>query len=765
LTVNGTTTGTGELVMDGTGTLSGSGTITKLRIQTAGTITSDNATVAELTMSSGTVNITANRTLHVLTDASFLGGTLNGGAGSVVDVDGDVDFNGTLAGATPPALRVAGSYSSNLPFHPGLVIFDTSNLHVIDSNPPVATVRIDDIQLQGGTLRLGNAGGLQVVTISIAAGAIFEVPSGVFTMTPVAMSISGELRLLAGADLSLGNNSSVTVNVGGAFSLLGAAGARAVVRGLPLSRWRTNVSGTLRGREFELRDLDAYRSPVDRGGVRLLSGATLGAPPLDFSDGVLAGSSTDPNGALLWLQNGTSLDFFDLTFTDTGAIPFKGAATAALAPTAYRLFRYDGNLGGASFEEDPNGVISWLDAGRTALSSSSAVSGLQRIDLAFETSQEIDTTAFELWRRTVQGGAATFVASVPAAGSSTAGASYAFADLALLDTSRYYYEIDDVRPGRPVRRLGEVSGRPWQAQTGNAFFVGNGGFTDVATALAAAPDGATIVLGAGTHAAFTLDRPMRIVGAEAGQVLIDTTSVPMVVRDQFVFEGDVALYDLTIGSATSPFGLELVNCDNVIVLDGIEAHSQGTGLLVDDCPRVALQSVLCRGATSLSITNGSTVFLTRGDVPTMQVANFSQVQHAGLLLGTSTPDGTSTIQALPGVSPRVDFPLLWSGLQTYEVTVDAAPGDFFALYLATGRFFFDFSPFVSVDSVALVDPGMATVFVSGIVGPGSTQTLQLQCPEFTYAWGGAVSLQVLSLRLSAPRPFVLGNVRDIFLVP
>ena len=123
------------------------------------------------------------------------------------------------------------------------------------------------------------------------------------------------------------------------------------------------------------------------------------------------------------------------------------------------------------------------------------------------------------------------------------------------------------------------------------------------------------------------------------------------------------------------------------------------------------------------------------------------------------------ITAIPGISPRLDFPLAWSGRQHYELTVSTAPFDFYLLQAGFGRVFLDLSQFLPIDMVALVDPGASFSVGSGLVGPTGTVALSALAPDGPAAWGGAMSLQVVVLRATAARPFLLGNVRDLFFVP
>jgi len=237
------------------------------------------------------------------------------------------------------------------------------------------------------------------------------------------------------------------------------------------------------------------------------------------------------------------------------------------------------------------------------------------------------------------------------------------------------------------------------------------------------------------------------------------------VQNLVVNQGDVTIYGLRVGSPTSPFGLQVVNCDNVIVLDEVSARAQVTGLRIDDSSKVALQLVECRGTQALVVTNQSIVFASRGDVSNLSVTIGSHVRHAGLTLGPASNDGTSSITAIPGVSPRLDFPLAWSGLQSYQLTVAAAPSDFYLLQAGFGRAFVDLSAFLPIDMVALMDPGASFSVGSGLVGPTGTVSLSAVAPDSPAAWGSALSLQVVVLRTAAARPFVLGNVRDLFFVP
>ncbi len=773
LTVQGSTTGTGTLILDGNGTVSGSGTIGRLRIDTiGGTITATNATVAGgLELRRGTLDVPNGSTLRLNGSNSMTGGTLSGN-GTLI-ITGPVLWDGTTTASPMPAIQCANDWTAAPSFVPNRpVLFNPPTTATIRPTQPGGLVQFTDMQIQGGGLRLGSNGALGAATIAIGNGSLFDFGPHLATFAPVQITCDGELRQLAGGTMRLGHGSRIAVGTTGTLAQFGQAGNRCRITGNLGGTWRLEVRGTLHCNEFELRDLDGYRSPTDRGGVRLLPGTFLGPVPYDFSNGVLAGNAGFPaNGsaALLSLENDTSRNFHDLDFVNTGAAPFRNVITTFGPTRIYRFYNYDGNLGGAAFEEDPNGIVDWISQGRTELASLSARPGMYRIGLAFQTSREVDTTRFRVFRSTTQGGPLTSIFSpgITATGNTTTGAAYAATDSPLTGTQRYWYQIYDERPSRPLRLLGEISARAWQPQIGDALFVGPGGFADIAAAVTAASPGNRIVVAAGTYPAFVLNKPVRIMADGSGPILIDTTLGPLQIRDMPA-NPDVAVYGLQVGAGSGPFGLEVVNCDNVVVLDQVTVTvaATATALRIDDCPQVALQAVTAQGMDGIVVTNQSVVYQNRGTLSTLRVQNGSGATHAGVqVTGASTRDASSTLRAVPGTSPRLDGPLVWPGLVPQDLTIASDPGDFYGLQMATTRAFVDLSALLPAEMVALVPPSASFTVGSGFVGLSGTVTIPTMAPDLAAGWGASVSIQVLVLRPAAARPFLLGNVRDVVFVP
>jgi len=429
----------------------------------------------------------------------------------------------------------------------------------------------------------------------------------------------------------------------------------------------------------------------------------------------------------------------------------------------------DGNFTGPAHESDPGAKIDWLPPEHTLVSAYTSSAAVHRTEIRVATTNEFDVQQFHVLRsESASGPFAEIVGSpFPPTGSPVLGANYSKTDFATVDTTKYFYRLEEELTHGLRRVLADDFARPWPQQVANAWFVGtNGGYPDIATAVAAAPPGASILVQAGTYPSFTLNKSVRIAPDGSGPVVIDTTLAKMVIRDIAVGAPDLGLYDVSVGSPTSPFGMEIVNCDNIIVLDGLQvaAGTGVVGLLVDDSRQVALQNCTITGDPGLKFDNNALAYLSRGSVDELVLAGLSDVTRCGVVPTTQQVGVGSVVHALTGTMPNVSSRAAWPGDKPVSLTITTDPNSFYALFYSFGRDFFDLGAvFPSLDMALLIEQTQAQMLTFNLSVSG-TEQIVLPAPSNPFSWGLAIPYQVFDLK----QPSNLGragNSRAAFLLP
>jgi hypothetical protein len=298
---------------------------------------------------------------------------------------------------------------------------------------------------------------------------------------------------------------------------------------------------------------------------------------------------------------------------------------------------------------------------------------------------------------------------------------------------------------------------------GNAVFVGGGGHPDVAAGLVAVPSGGTIFVLPGNYPAFTVTKPVRIVAlGNPGQVVIDTSSAPIVIRDFPVTASDVSLYRLSVGNGAG-FGVQVINCANVIVLDSLAVNvgAQTDGVLVDSASRAALQGSALVGDPGLRVRNGSTAFVSAGSIDRLVVQTGSTITHAGVTPGSTTTDPGARTIPLSGTMPNLMFPIAAAAEKTVTTAIRGDAGSAYVVLLGFGKAFLDLSGGGLIDMVMLVDANLL-ILHAGAIPLGGLDEVGLQLPADTQLWGLHVPLQGLTLTPTRGR---FTNVRDLVIMP
>ncbi len=284
------------------------------------------------------------------------GGVVRVRSGTALTVDfhlgGQMPSMVVEQGATT-TLRMAGTSSSFDAYVASLDVLGTCIVEppwrdIVVLGPTVVTGQLRASQgFKPGHLRF--AGPIQV-----ASGALFESAS--HNRAEGSVTVDGTLRI---RDLF----ASHTGFNGGPFQLPGSpgptptlleirpTGALILDANSTLAGFDLRVSGRIEGSNFWIHE------PSDAG-VQLLAGSTIGAAPFDLRGGRISSSRTGSGTRLLDMQRTASTVLRDLTL-EGGSFLQPAHNVRATTPHAVVMSNATGPMAGASFEDDPLGVITW----------------------------------------------------------------------------------------------------------------------------------------------------------------------------------------------------------------------------------------------------------------------------------------------------------------------------------------------------------------------------------------------------------------------
>ncbi|MGE3174063.1 MAG: hypothetical protein AB7O97_15660 [Planctomycetota bacterium] len=748
--------GAGAVRMVGDGAVSGAGLFTGIDIDTVGLVAVQGGVlVASLNLLSGTLSLVAGANLHVQGDLLAATGALRGAAGSVLDVDGDVFLDAVTADPIGvPDLRCGGDYTAGATFAPtnGTVFFDGTG----DLKSLTGALSFAQVEVAAGVRSVATDIDATAAAVRVLAPAQLDLGGRALGVAAATIDVQGTLSIGAGGALTLGAAAVMTVPAGGLLRMVGTFDAPATIDGPPGGGYAVLVDGAIEAMNFAF----ANMGPA---GVRIRAAATIAASPRDLRAGTFRDGDPTPGSCLLHLDRAVATQVRYARF-EAGAATFNVRSTGA---GVVAFVNESGAFAGPTFEDDGGGVIDWLPPERTALVGFSARPAIHRAELAFATDAEVDVARFEVQRATSPGGPWVEIANSPLVplGSPSTGGAYQATDFNTVDTTRYTYRLQEVLLHGEPRQLGSDFARPWPQQVGNTWFVGtNGGYPDIAAAVAAAGPGGQIVVQAGTYPAFTITKAVRIMPDGSGPVRIDTSLGKLVVRDIPASEFDLALYDLEIGTPTSPFGMEVLNCDNVIVLDGLQVRAAlgVTGLLVDDSDRVAIQTCDFAGDPGLRFANGAGSYLSRGAIDELELTGGSIVQQCDVTPGATNVGIGSSLVPVAGGMPDVRFPTAWTGEKPVPFTITTDPSSFYGLLYSLRRDYLDLTVVFPIDMVLLIDHSQAVVLSTGFVPTGSIE-VPMVAPGLAQLWGLHLPLQLFELKSTGSGR--MSNSRDVVLLP
>ncbi len=752
---SGTIQGDPSLRLIGAGTISGSSSYPGLSVEGTGDYVVNGAVDidGDLAVSSGALALGAGASLHASGNMSAIGGVLRGAAASLLDVDGDAVIDGMLADSTgAPDMNVGGSYHASSAFAPfnGTTTLDgAGDVLALDG-----TLVFANLVVGGSAHNLANDAIVSAADIDIASGASLDLGSRRLDMSAPTMMIEGGLSIGSAGTLFLTASSAVEVAAGGSLQMIGTWDDPAVVDGPAGAGYSFAIRGNIAASNYTFRNMDAAGIVVD-------ASAVIAAAPNDMRAGHFLDGAAVPGSCLLHVDRNAATELRYIELESSGTT--YGVRSLGLGAVSF--VNESGNRAGAAFEDDPNARIDWLPAQRTEVIDFAAIGSLHNIRLDLRTAREVDVQDFRLLRSPSATGPFTEIAVIGANGSVISGASYTRNDATIVDGEKYYYRIDEVLNHGEPRLLAEDFARSYDDRAGDTTFVGpNGLYPDLVSAVAVTPVGGSIAVAAGTYPAFTLNKAVRIFPVGDGPVIIDTTLSKMVIRDIPASSADMGLYSLIVGGPASPNGMEVVNCDNIIILDGLEVRtaSIAPALVIDDSTHIAVQNCELSGGPGLRFDNASTCYLSRGSINSMEVLRNSDVTYCDVTPGSLAVGIGSSAVARAGAMPDIYSPIGWTADKAVNFDMSGQPNSFFVLLFSFRRGWTDMTPVFPLDMVLLLGQSGATTFSAGIIGPNGTAQFSLTAPGSPSTFGSNVPLQVVGLDAVGGR---FGTTREAVFLP
>jgi hypothetical protein len=235
---------------------------------------------------------------------------------------------------------------------------------------------------------------------------------------------------------------------------------------------------------------------------------------------------------------------------------------------------------------------------------------------------------------------------------------------------------------------------------------------------------------AGTYAAFTvtpgLGSTLRVLADGSGPVVIDTSVQPVTLLN-LAPSDSVELSDLVVGDGSGTnAGVVVQGSNGTVVLDEllVQGGVGAAGIVIDDSLQVAIQRTTAAGSPGLDVTNGSTVFASKGSVGDLDVRGFSTATTCELTAIPNVEAG-STHNVLSGLMPNVDAPEFSALGGGFSLTVSGEVGDLWFLFYSFNLVWLPLPP-PGFEMIGLTGVGV-TILSSGFFATGS-QVLPLGLP-------------------------------------
>ncbi|MBK8095892.1 MAG: hypothetical protein IPK26_02220 [Planctomycetes bacterium] len=681
--------------------------------------------------------------------ASFDGGTLTGaGPGSSMHVGNRLRMSLQSPVTAPPAtITVGGDLQIDSTFVPtaGTIVLDAPSARSITGNG--TTCAFHELRIARGTHAANRDLEVRGASLRIDTGAALDLAARRLDLAAAAVTtVDGTLAFAAGGMLDLDLGARLALQSSGTLRLLGTPIAPAIVQG---SDCDVTLAGRIEAVNFVFRGMNAQ-------GVRILAPATFGAFPADFRGGLFTNGSPQPGSVLLDVSRTAAATFWDLDFDANGGVTHGVACTGT---GRVDLINAEGDRAGEAHEFDPNGVVFWT-RDRTEVASFGARGAFLRNQIATRTVYE-NAEQFRIQRALLPNG--PFAPVTHWAPSGNPGASYDFSDPLAAGTEAFY-RLEELLPHGEWRLLATEFARVFPAASvGNTWFVGPGAFADIDAAIAVAPPGASIVVGAGTYPAFTMTRPVSIFAAGDGPVVIAADRA-VLLHGLLAAGPPASLVGLRIEQGPQFTGGELLTLqqsDAIVVLTDLDlaATAPVDAMRIDRCTRIKLQGVRAdRPIRSIA----STAYGDHCTLDLLDVRSGSRVTTADTTVAATQVDPTSQLVARAGTSPRLIAESVWQGLDQQTLTVHADPQALWVVLIGVAMDYQDVSTLAPIDMVLLVQSPLTLSL--GVGAPPTGTVLPFTAPDTPSGYGSSVGLQVTALDvMSLTGRF--GSFRHVVFVP
>jgi cytoskeletal protein CcmA (bactofilin family) len=714
-----------------------------LRIEKTGGVAQVNGPAlflsGDLDVSTGATSIASGLALEVDGDVHVQSGSLELPAGSELTVHGDFRSEPTASFMIAADITCVGDLISGPEFAPtaGTVVLAGANA-LVASNVVGAPLAFHDLVVQ--SLERSVAGELNVhaQSLVVASGARLGIANGAtLDLDAPSIDVDGEVRVTSGAELWLAPTSVLTVESNGALTLVGSTAADVRLAGSGAGGAAVVVHGTLAARHATVSGLGA-------DGLVVTESAAIAPAPDDLRGVTFVAASSVPGAALFTVDRSLPTVLVGSAFEDPLAVGTYNVRTAG--PGALLFEAWSGAFGGATYEDDPLGLIDWDASDATVLDHVAATAGPRRVAIDWQTSAEGAIEGFRLEYGPTPSGPFTPLVDVPP----LASRSYAFVHTGLEPDVEVSYRISRLGLDGSVDALATVSARPWNDELPPAVLT-VGAFGEHATIQEAvdaivAP-GSIVLVAAGSYPSFTLAGPLPggvVVRSDgSGPVVVDTTGGPVSIRDvpagQWVWLSGL---EIGTGSADVP-GLVVRDSIGTVVLDELEVRSGATSVAatIDSALAVQIQDALFTGATGLRLEGASRCSAMRVPSTTLELAESSSLTSADFTPSLASVEPGSVWNALAVEAPIISVPWTAPLADQFDVQIEGASNAIWLLYASLGSVIQFDLPLAGWELPALLDPLAYVDLGLGVLDANGDATKSLRLPGASYALGYPIVLQ------------------------
>ena len=435
---------------------------------------------------------------------------------------------------------------------------------------------------------------------------------------------------------------------------------------------------------------------------------------------------------------GLTIDWHSI---DSGSNVAMSGGSLAVAGT---IGQPDAGVSDGRFVTVQGGFWDLVDpASMTPVQGLRAIAGPRRVRLEWEqTRDDMDTMVVE---RMAPNGSILRINEIAINGTGR----YTVVDAFAFEGSTYRYQVSERHTPGPTIPRGAVDARPYsQALPLGMARVGRMGHPNISSAIAAGLGKRRWVIAVepGTYPAFSLDATapddLRIMADGTGDVIIDTSSVPVTIRDRAATQ-TLELRGLQIGSSTSAnHAITVRRCFGPILLDDLDlqAGPSKSGLYVRSSIALTVQRSDIAGSPGVSMGSGSFSYMSRGSVDELDLSGSSTLTMCQLAPGSATVEAGSSRIDLPGIMPNLDAPAFLTMNFPTPMEIESFPSSGYLLWFAARHGFLP-----SFETVGLLDFGTTYLYTTGSVDENGRGMLSLAPPPEPLILGNGFPFQMLSL--------------------